>query len=429
MSKTIVTLFLNQEKIHRDYPFVNTNHSEVKNAGAIALARAILSNPQMALVKPSVNWFLLKYLRKFRVQEVGGNLILHSHLPPLNSKAYSRFVNEHLLGASSGPSHAQIGVTNACPQRCEYCYNRSRTGKVMDLDTIVAAVRELKRLGVFWLGITGGEPLLNRNLPRVVETAGEECAVKLFTSGVELKKQNALDLKQAGLFSVSVSLDHWKEERHDQVRMYKGAFRTALNAISMFRSIPGLHVSVSAVLSPQMIKEGTVEEFLAFLRGLDIHEAWLSEAKPSIVAYQNEETVITEEQRSALFDLQDRYNKNGGMTVNYLGHFEDARHFGCTAGNKMVYVDAFGDVSPCVFIPLTFGNVHQQSLTTIYTAMRALFPTESRCFINKTYEVLRRHATGDTALGPEASRRVVDEVQFGPRAEFFARLHGTATRQ
>jgi MoaA/NifB/PqqE/SkfB family radical SAM enzyme len=298
----------------------------------------------------------------------------------------------------------------------------------MDLETILAAVRELKQLGVFWLGLTGGEPLLNRHLPRIVEGASDECAVKLFTTGVNLKKQDALDLKQAGLFSVSISLDHWREEVHDQVRNYKGAFRTALDAICMFRSVSGLHVSVSAVLSPQMLREGSVEEFLTFLSGLDIHEAWLSEAKPTIAAHQNDQHVITEAERSTLFELQDRYNENGGMTVNYLGHFEDARHFGCTAGNKMVYVDAFGDVSPCVFIPMTFGNVHEQSLTAIYTNMRARFPTEDRCFINKNYDILRQHAISDTTLGPEASGRVLDEVQFGPHAEFFARLYGTKTR-
>ena len=58
-----------------------------------------------------------------------------------------------------------------------------------------------------------------------------------------------------------------------------------------------------------MIRNGQVEEFLEFLIGLDIHEAWLSEAKPAIDEYRNEEQVISEEERLSVSRLQDQYNK------------------------------------------------------------------------------------------------------------------------
>jgi hypothetical protein len=80
------------------------------SASTLQIAKAILSNPRIITAKPSINWFFCKYLRKFKVKEVGRNLILHSHLPPLNSKAYARFVKEHLLGKGAGPSHAPIAV-------------------------------------------------------------------------------------------------------------------------------------------------------------------------------------------------------------------------------------------------------------------------------------------------------------------------------
>ena len=100
-------------------------------------------------------------------------MILHSHLPPLNSPAYRRFVNEQLLARGSGPSHAQIGLTNACPQNCAYCYNKGRSGTVMDTATISRVIADLKSLGVFWLGLTGGEPLLNRDIVRIIERRRE----------------------------------------------------------------------------------------------------------------------------------------------------------------------------------------------------------------------------------------------------------------
>ena len=53
----------------------------------------------------------------------------------------------------------------------------------MDVGTINNTIKELKELGVFWVGLTGGEPLLNKHLEAIVEKIGEECAVKLFTTG------------------------------------------------------------------------------------------------------------------------------------------------------------------------------------------------------------------------------------------------------
>ena len=391
----------------------------VKTAGKLRIARAICANPQIVKAKPSVNWFFCQYLRKFKVIDVGGKLVIHSHLPPLNSRAYSRFVNQHLLTNSFHFSHAQVGITNACPQRCEYCYNKDRSGVVMDSETILDVIRDLKQAGVFWIGLTGGEPLLNKDVVDFVEAIGDDCASKLFTTGCGLTKQLALDLKNAGLSYATVSLDDWRETEHDRVRNYKGAFRTALRAIEQFKVIGNIHVSVSAVLSREMLEQDRVEQFLEFLRGLEIHEAWLSEAKPSVQAYWNKDLLITDEQRRKLIALQDRLNSKGGMTVNYLSHFESAGHFGCTAGHKMIYVDTFGEVSPCVFIPMTFGNVQNTPLSEILDRMRTHFPSENTCFINKNYETIQRHYKGKAPIDREESLKVLDEVEFGPLAKFF----------
>jgi MoaA/NifB/PqqE/SkfB family radical SAM enzyme len=385
----------------------------------IALWRALSRNLRVLKAGARTNRFLLQYLRKFRVRDSGGNLIVHSHLPPINSPAYGRFVDEHILGRTDGPSHAQVGVTNACPQRCAYCYNRGRSGRAMDTATIKRIIRELKELGVFWLGLTGGEPLLNKDLPQIVESAGADCSVKLFTTGSTLTLQVASDLKKAGLFSVSVSLDDWREEEHDRARGTPGAFREALRAIELFKKTDGLHVGVSAVLSREMIVRDEVEALLSFLTGLGVDEAWLSEAKPSVPGFWKSDLVIAEAERKKLVALQDRYNRDGRITVNYLGHFEGREHFGCNAGRKMVYVDAFGDVSPCVFVPLVFGNAMERPVGDIIADMRRRFPSEDSCFINRNFALLQEYGHGRIPLGKPESEELLAEVRFGPLAKFF----------
>ncbi len=393
----------------------------LKKAPRRAVVRALLSNPKVLRVKPSLGIFLLRYMNKFEIDDVGGNLILHSHLPPLNSPAYRRFVDEHLLARVDGPSHAQVGLTNACPQKCAYCYNRDRSGKPMDTPTILKAVRDLREAGVFWIGLTGGEPLLNRDIVKITEAAADGCAVKLFTTGCGISPERARALREAGLFSVSVSLDHWDEGVHDGGRGYPGAFREALRAVEIFLATPGLHVGVSAVLSKETIRRGDAEKFLEFLIGLGVHEAWLSEIKPSSAPFWRDDVCASEENRDYLSRLQDRVNKEGRITVNYLGHFEGRKHFGCNAGRKMVYVDAFGDVSPCVFTPMTFGNVRERPLREIVREMAGHFRSSRACFILRNFRLFEKHGTEGLPLDRERSLKLISECTFRAPGEFFRR--------
>ena len=201
----------------------------VKNT--LPLALSVLSNPRILKVSPPALRFLSAYMNKFRVRSVGDHRILHSHLPPLNSPAYSRFIKEHLILRTPGPSHAQIGLTNACPHNCACCYNRERRGQVMDTDTIIRTARELKQMGVVWLGLTGEKPLLNRDIVEITDSIWR-FAVKLFTTGCTLTRRLASDLKHAGLFSVSISLDHWLPE---DMMPISGSSREALRPLISLR--------------------------------------------------------------------------------------------------------------------------------------------------------------------------------------------------
>jgi len=388
------------------------------------LSKAIVKNIQILKAPLPVILFLFNYMQKFKINHVGDNYIIHSHLPPVNSKAYARFINEHLLSKSFGPSHAQIGVTNRCPQNCDYCYNKKRSGVSMDTDVILKTVRELKEMGVFWLGLTGGEPLLNHDIVKIIEDASVDCTVKLFTTGCTLTRSLAEDMKSAGLCSVSVSLDHWDPEEHDTVRNYKGAYSQALKAIEIFKNIGGIHIGVSSVISKKMFNSGEVEKFISFLESLGIHEAWLSETKPSIESFWKDSALVTGAEKSKLYAFQDRHNRKSEMTINYLGHFESAQNFGCNAGHKMISIDPFGEVSPCVFIPMSFGNVKDRSVEDIWSDMRKKFPSEETCFINRNYGLLKKYYQGKMPMDPEDSARVLDEISFGQPSRFIKMNNG-----
>jgi MoaA/NifB/PqqE/SkfB family radical SAM enzyme len=90
-----------------------------------------------------------------------------------------------------------------------------------------------------------------------------------------------------------------------------------------------------------------------------------------------------------------------------VGHFEGAETFGCNAGGKMVYVDAFGEVSPCVFTPMSFGNLRERPLDELVAEMASCMSPGRRCWLNRNYRVLREVAGGDRLLDRERTLEVL----------------------
>ena len=110
----------------------------------------------------------------------------------------------------------RISVTDRCNFRCVYCMPREvfdssyrflRHEDILSFEEIARLARVFVGLGVNKIRLTGGEPLVRRNLERLVEMlAALDAEVTLTTNGSLLAKQAAA-LKKAGLDRVTVSLD------------------------------------------------------------------------------------------------------------------------------------------------------------------------------------------------------------------------------
>ena len=87
----------------------------MREAKRTAVWKALAANPRIIKTGPGILRFLCGYMRKFRVQDSGGDLILHSHLPPVNSDAYARFIDEHLIGRSEGPHTPRSALRTPAP--------------------------------------------------------------------------------------------------------------------------------------------------------------------------------------------------------------------------------------------------------------------------------------------------------------------------
>lgn len=118
----------------------------------------------------------------------------------------------------------RISVTDKCNFRCVYCMPKEIFGAdhvFMHGDQLLS-FEELQRLvkifvahGVRKIRLTGGEPLLRRNIDQLVKIIAEVPGVDdlaLSTNGSVLTKKTAIKLKEAGLHRISISLDSLEDE-------------------------------------------------------------------------------------------------------------------------------------------------------------------------------------------------------------------------
>ena len=124
-------------------------------------------------------------------------------------------------------TNLRVSVTDVCNLRCTYCMSEDmqfiNKSEIMTFDEIDQLVRIAVGLGVNKVRITGGEPLVRRNLSdlilRVLEIDGIK-DVSLTTNGIGLAKQ-AQALYDAGLRRINVSLDTLSEAKFEQITRRK----------------------------------------------------------------------------------------------------------------------------------------------------------------------------------------------------------------
>ncbi|HDR8110070.1 TPA: GTP 3',8-cyclase MoaA [Bacillus cereus] len=152
----------------------------------------------------------------------------------------------------------RISVTDRCNFRCRYCmpeeifgpdYSFLSNDKILSFDEIERITRIFVSLGVRKLRITGGEPLLRRGLPKLIERLNKIDGVEdigLTTNGSLLKKF-APDLYKAGLSRVTVSLDSLEEDRFFYLNGNRSKVQRVLEGIQAATEV-GMKIKINMVV-------------------------------------------------------------------------------------------------------------------------------------------------------------------------------------
>ena len=265
-----------------------------------------------------------------------------------------------------------------CPLHCPYCSNPMDIGHEKYRDQLetehwIRTFREARALGVIQLALTGGEPMLRRDLDELCSGAREAGLYSsLITAGVNLTRERAEALKAAGLDHVQISIQSPDAEDNDRIAGNR-SFEKKIAAAHLVKELD-FPLTINCVLHRQNLDR--IEEILDLALELGAQRLELANTQYYGWAVPNQEALMPSwEQLQRAEEAVQRFRERVGPSVDVLwvlpDFYEDLPK-PCMGGwgQTAIVVAPNGEVLPCQAastIPgLEFANVREHPLEWIW---------------------------------------------------------------
>ena len=161
-------------------------------------------------------------------------------------------------------TYLRISLTDKCNLRCTYCMPQEDmqfmpSKWLMQADEIEVLAKIFVEMGVEKIRLTGGEPLIRKDVAQIVESLGKLPTSLTLTTNAVFIDQFIGNLKQAGVESLNVSLDTLKEEQFRQITK-RDHFTKTLNNIKLLLS-EGFVVKINVVVL-KGVNDSEVNDFV-----------------------------------------------------------------------------------------------------------------------------------------------------------------------
>lgn len=151
-------------------------------------------------------------------------------------------------------NYLRLSVTELCNLRCRYCMPedgvcKKQHDQMLTEEEMICAVRAAASLGVTKVRITGGEPLIKRNILSICRETAQVPGIRevcLTTNGVLLPRM-ARDLRSAGVKRINLSLDTLKEDRYAYITRI-GQLKQAMDGLQAALEAEFEKIKINAVL-------------------------------------------------------------------------------------------------------------------------------------------------------------------------------------
>jgi mycofactocin biosynthetic radical S-adenosylmethionine protein MftC len=279
---------------------------------------------------------------------------------------------DHLVG----PLALHLEVIAACNLTCRHCFAGTlpRKEKPLALAEMDQLFAEMASLGTYRLGLTGGEPLLRKEIFAILDLAtGHGLHPCLTTNGLLITEGIAREFGRRELVWLNVSLEGATAPTNDCIRG-AGTFDRVIEQLRLL----GRHARFTLAFTIMRTNLHEIGACVELAREVGAHTAVFRplypvgvardhlDLMPTFAEYNEALSLLAEMQGEDRFDLSpiDPFSPHLRREKQSTIH----QNYGCGAGNSVCSVSVSGDVNPCSFLGPEFaaGNLRERSLREIW---------------------------------------------------------------
>jgi MoaA/NifB/PqqE/SkfB family radical SAM enzyme len=266
-------------------------------------------------------------------------------------RAMGKFLGGRVQGR---PLSVSIEVTKRCNARCDFC----DYWKITDRDDMTDFTEVVKRFDPLVVVLTGGEPMLRRDIAAIVRSIRELPGfryITVLTHGGFLNEDKVKELVSAGANQINISMNY-PDARQDKERNIPGLFARLEKTVPKLAK-EGINVfTFASMLMVDNMHEAEPLIRLAHSWGINIAFSGYNDLKNGNQAHFVDKDKMEEFRRVCARIKVLKRELGNVMTSDYffdtLPTFYETRHIdGCTAGKSMIHVSPKGMVQPCAELP------------------------------------------------------------------------------
>ncbi|MEE1078832.1 MAG: radical SAM protein [Agathobacter sp.] len=278
-----------------------------------------------------------------------------------------------------------IEMTLSCNEHCLHCGSNCgdirMENQLSDYEIIQTLIKlkddltkEKKKLP--FINVTGGEPLLRPHLCELMKTISQLGYKWGMTSnGVLITPEVAKDLKDAGMYSIGISLDGLKDT-HEWFRQTTGSYEKALEAVDNLYAAGIEKILLTTVVHKRNLHE--LDEIYEVVKSHNCKMWRIINVEPIGRALTNKDLMLSSDDYKYIINYIASHQEDETEIIyscnHYLGLELERKtrpwYFFCRAGLHVASIQYNGDISACLDIErrpeLVFGNVRKDHLLEIW---------------------------------------------------------------
>jgi AdoMet-dependent heme synthase len=282
-----------------------------------------------------------------------------------------RTVQRHL------PWSVHLDLTYRCNERCIHCYLDHEDHGEMKTQEIKNVLEQLAQSGTLFLTLSGGEIFLRADLFELLEFARSlHFDISLKTNALLIDAGRARKLRELNVRKIQISIYSAEPEVHDAITKVRGSLERSLAAIR-FLQAEGLNVKIACPLMKQNLMAYRNVQALAAELGvpyvLDMTITPKMDGDMSLLQLRSSTKELLPILQDASLNpracspnsLEAETISTGSATSSGIesSAYDDIP---CSAGHNSCYISPYGDVFPCVQMPVATGNLRKQSFEDIW---------------------------------------------------------------